>query len=67
MYLESDTRDPPPCSILCGPERPYMYYDGNPFCANDAVEVNRWVFVDFTQGGFETGYVRDPTMTVVCN
>ena len=61
VYLESSIQDPD-CMAVCGPLHPYMYYDGNPFCVNDANEQNRWFSVDFTI----PAYVQDPTAKANC-
>ena len=53
VYLESYTSDPT-CSNFCGPSLPYMYYDGDSFCAQDANTSGRWRYVDFAIGGYST-------------
>ena len=62
MYLESFLWLDPNCDIYCGPHLPYMYYDGESFCAHDANEEGKWNYVDFTQGAF----VNDPPIRVDC-
>ena len=62
VWLESSSADPN-CEVQCGPTFAYMFYDGNPFCANDATGDDRWRIVDFTQ----FARITDPTITVSCN
>ena len=53
----------PDCTTYCGPNRPYMFYDGDVFCAGDANEVGRWVYVDFSVSG---SYVTSPPIYSTC-
>ena len=62
MWLESASQDPN-CDVVCGPQFAYMFYAGDPFCANAATGDDRWRIVDFTQNA----RIKDPTITVACN
>ena len=51
-------------TIYCGSMLPYMYYDGDSFCAKDANVKGRWLFVDYSIGGT---YNNDPSISVACS
>ena len=46
--MESAPSHDPNCSYFCGPDKPYMFYDGDSFCVEDANQMGRWVYVDFS-------------------
>ena len=58
VYLESYTWDPNCDLYLCGRDHPYMYYDGDEFCVQDANRLDGWHYVDYSAGGsFSSGPV----------
>ena len=62
MYLESYPWLDPSCNSFCGPERPYMYYDGDDFCVTGATEEGRWTVVNTALGETFT----DSSVTITC-
>ena len=63
VYLESYSYDPD-CTTYCGPNLPYMVYDGNEFCVQDASSLGGWKYVDFSFGGYNK---IDPPLIVKTN
>ena len=51
------TQDP-----FCGKNAPYLYYDGDPFCPEDANDASKWRVVDLSTGTTVTGLV-----TIACS
>ena len=56
------TRSPHHCVLYCGPQLPYMYYDGDDFCVTKATKEGRWRVSDTSQGIA----ITDSSVTVTC-
>ena len=50
VYLESHPFLDPTCETYCGPSLPYMYYNGDSFCAQDANVSGRWYYIEYMNG-----------------
>ena len=61
VYLESYPWLDDGCTQFCGPERPYMYYDGDDFCVTDATVQGRWIVADTALGETFT----DSSVTII--
>ena len=62
VYLDSIPWLDENCDTYCGKERPYVYYEGDPFCVTDANEEGRWTIVDTSIGV----NLIDESVTVTC-
>ena len=62
--MESFSLIDPDCETYCGPKLPYMIYNGDPFCAQDANEEGKWDYMDWAQSS--TARVQDPPIVSKC-